>query len=90
MRSVRRRENEGRTDDTGVLGVGALEIRSGVGEMLTGTDLQPFGDMPGGVDTQSVTLVTRVTDDTGLTRIVTGKRIIAFVCTSADRHVILM
>ena len=90
MRSVSRREDQCRTDDTCVLGVRALEIGSRVREMLACTYLQPLGDMPSCVDTQSVSLVTGVLDDTALVRIAARKSVIAFVGTPGDRSVVLL
>ena len=69
VHSIGGREDERRTDDAGVLGVSTLEISGSMCEMLRGTDLKPVGDMPTGVDTQAVTLIAGVLDDTGCVRI---------------------
>ena len=71
MRSVCRREDQCRTDDTRILRVGALEIRDGIGEILACAYFQPVGDMAVDVHTEVITLETSILDDTLLIGVAT-------------------
>ena len=90
MRSVGWREDERRTDDTRVLRVGALEIGGGVGEVLRGAYLQPFGDMPSGVDRKTVAFVAGILDNTRLVGVGAGEGVVAFVGAAGDCGIVLL
>ena len=90
VRAVGGREDERRTDDTRVLGVGALEVGRRVREVLRRAYLKPVGYVPAEVHAQSVTLVAGVLDYTCLLGVVARERVPAFVRTAADVRAVLL
>ena len=90
MRSIRRREDQCRTDDTCILRVGALEVGHCIGEILTCSYFQPVGDMTVDVHTKVITLETCILNDTLLISEAPRESIIALFRTTADTGTILL